>query len=189
MGGRSGQSVSSGGSQTSLGADISASVANYQSVNFDAINNELRYDKPDEYKKVIQNMDKASVDKTNDALYRGLSADFTKTIASKYGVKNTNDIAELKSKLIGKTINEKAYTSTSRDLKVAADFARDMGKGQTTLMQINGKKTGIEVVNHVKNFKARQEKEFIIKRNTKFKITNVSISKSGKLVLYTEIAP
>ena len=38
--------------------------------------------------------------------------------------------------------------STTRDLKTAADFARDKGTGKTTLMQISGKKKGVEVTKH-----------------------------------------
>jgi len=188
MGGRSGQSIGgSGGGGGSSSVEISAAVANYQSTNFDAINNELRYDKPDKYKDIISGMDKASIDVTSDKVYRGLGSDFTKEIANKYGVKDVNDINELKSKLIGKTIKDKGYMSTTRDLKTAGDFARDKGTGKTTVMQISGKKKGIEVDKHVKNYRARQEKEFIIKRGTKVKITDVSISKTGKLILYTKI--
>lgn len=188
MGGRSGQSEGgSGGGAGSSSAEISAAVANYQSTNFDGINNELRYDKPDKYKDVISGMDKASTDVTSDKVYRGLGSDFTKEIANKHGVKDVSDINELKSKLIGKTITDKGYMSTTRDLKTAGDFARDKGTGKTTVMQISGKKKGIEVDKHVKNYRSRQENEFIIKRGTKVKITDVSISKTGKLVLYTEI--
>lgn len=189
MGGRSGQSEGSSGSigNDQSSAEISAAIANYQSTNFDAINNELRYDKPDKYKDVIEKIDKASTDKTSDNLYRGLDSDFTKTLANKHGIKDVNDINELKSKLIGKTITDKGYMSTTRDLKTAGDFARDKGTGKTTVMQISGKKKGVEVTKHVTNYRAKQEKEFIIKRGSKVKITNVSISKSGKLILYTEI--
>ena len=187
MGGRSGQSAGNLSSEGITASEISQAVASYQSTNFDAINNELRFDKPDKYKQVIAAMDKASTDKTNNILYRGLGSDFTKELANKYGVKDLNNLEELKSKLIGKTIKDKGFISTTRDLKTAGDFARDKGTGKTTLMQISGKKQGIEVEKYVKNYRARQEKEFIIKRGTKVKITDVSISRSGKIILYTEV--
>jgi len=186
MGGRSGQGVgNSGGSPSS---EISNAVATYQSTQFDAINNELRFDRPDRFKSIISNIDKAATDNTKDKLYRGVGADFTRDIANKYGVKDTSNLSELKSKLIGKTITDKGYQSTTRDLKTAGDFARDMGKGQTTVIQILGNKKGVEVSKHVNNFRARKEREFILKRNTRLKITNVGISKTGKLILYTEIS-
>ncbi len=187
MGGRSGQSTGGAGIGSDSSSENSAAVANYQSTNFDAINNELRYDKPDKYKDVIKKMDTVSTDKTTDKLYRGLSSDFTKELAQKHGVKDLNNLSDLKSKLIGKIIEDKGYMSTTRDLKTAGDFARDKGTGKTTVMQIAGKKKGIEVTKHVHNYRAKKEKEFIIKRGSKLKITDVSISKTGKLILYTSI--
>lgn len=184
MGGRGGQSIAGEGGGSS---DVSSAVATYQSTSFDAINNELRFDKPDKFKKIISGLDKASVDKTSDTLYRGLNSDYTKELANKYGIKNTNDLAELNAKLTGKYITDKAYTSTSRDLKTAADFARDKGTGKTIVMQIAGKKKGIEVTKHVKNYRAKKEKEFLLKRGSKIKITRVGLSKTGKIILYTEI--
>lgn len=166
---------------------LSTAVAMYQSTLFDAINNELRYDKPDWYKDVIQKLDKASTDKTSDTLYRGLDSNFTNEILRRHGIKDKNNLEEVKSKLVGKTIHDKSFMSTSRDLSVAADFARDKGSGRTTVLQIDGPKVGIEVTNHVNNYRARKEKEFLIKRNSSLTITNVSFSKTGKLILYTEI--
>lgn len=166
---------------------IAVAVATYQSTLFDAINNELRYDKPDKYKEIIKNLDKASTDVTNDVLYRGFNSDFTKEILNKHGIKDLSNLAILKSKLIGQSLTDKGFMSTTRHLNVAGDFARDVGKGATTVMQIDGKKTGIEVTKYINNYRARQEHEFIIKRNTKVKITDVSVSKTGKLILYTSI--
>lgn len=183
MGGRSGQSLSVQYSD----AQISDAVSIYQSSSFQAINNELRYDKPDRYKDVIRKIDKASVDKTNDVLYRGFDADFTKFIRNKFNITDTTDIDELRDKLLGKVITDKGFSSSSRKLSAAAQFAEDRGRGQTVVMQIEGSKTGIEVSKHVNNFRARQEREFIIKRNSKFKIERVSISSSGKLILYTKV--
>lgn len=186
MGGRSGQSAGIKGSSSS---DIASAIANYQSVNFEAINNELRYDKPDKFKEIIKKMDEASTDVTLDTLYRGFGSDYTKTLAQKYGVKDVDNLSELKSKLIGKTITDKAFISTTRNLSVAGDFARSKGTGKTTVMQISGKKKGIQVVKHLSNYRAKKENEFIIKRGTKMKIINVSLSKTGKLILYTAIEP
>lgn len=168
---------------------VSSAVANYQSTNFDGINNELRYDKPDKYKDVIKKIDSASTDKTSGNLYRGLSSDYTKNLAQKYGIKNTDDVNELKQKLIGKTLKDKGYMSTTRDLKTAGDFARDKGTGQTTVMQISGEKEGVEVSKHVDNHRSRQEQEFIIKRGTEVTIKDVSISNTGKVILYAETTP
>jgi hypothetical protein len=166
---------------------ISSAVAAYQSTLFDAINNELRYDRPDKYKDVIDKLDKASVDKTNDKLYRGMDSNFVKEIGQKYKITDISDVNELKTKLVGQKIHDKSFMSTSRDLSVAADFARDKGNGKTAVLQIDGDKKGIEVANHVKNLRATKEKEFLIKRNSTLVIKDVSISKSGKLILYTEI--
>lgn len=187
MGGRGGQSTGGEGGGDSFSGDISAAVSTYQSTSFDAINNELRFDKPDKYKDVVKKLDKASTDRTSDNLYRGLDSDFTKTLANKYGIKDVNNISELNAKLVGKKIQDKAFMSTSRDLKTAADFARDKGTGKTSVMQISGKKKGIEVTKHVKNYRAKKEKEFLIKRGTTVKIVKVSLSKTGKIILYTEI--
>lgn len=167
--------------------DLSHAVAVYQSTLFDAINNELRYDKPDKYKDIIKKLDAAATDTTSDKLYRGLDSNFTKEIINKHNIKDINNIDELKNKLIGKTIHDKSFMSTTRDLSAAADFARDKGNGKTTVLQIDGNKKGIEVTNHVNNFRARKEKEFLIKRSSTLKIKDVSLSKTGKLILYTEI--
>lgn len=188
MGGRSGQSVGGKGGGSSA-SDISAAVANYQSTNFEAINNELRYDKPDRFKDVISKMDEASTDVTSDTLYRGFGSDYTKSLAQKYGVKDVNNLSEVKSKLIGKTITDKGFISTTRNLSVAGDFARNKGTGKTTVMQISGRKKGIQVTKHLNNYRAKKENEFIIKRGSKMKIKNVALSKTGKLILYTEIEP
>lgn len=182
---------SDSGSSTQITSEehikISEAVAIYQSTLFDAINNELRYDKPDKFKDTISLLDKGAIDTTNDVLYRGLDANYTKEIANKYNVKDISNIKELKSKLIGKSLTDKAFMSTTRELKVAGDFARDKGNGKTTVIQIEGKKIGIEVLKHVDTFRAKQEKEFLIKRNTTLLIKNVSLSKTGKLILYTKI--
>lgn len=172
---------------TAIGRQMAVSI--YHSTLFDAINNELRYDKPDKYKEVISELDKISTDETSDTLYRGLKADFTKTIASKYKIADINNLEEIKTKLIGKRIHEKAFVSTTRDLGTAADFARDLGNGKTTVMQITGKKKGIEVSKYLNNYRASKEKEFIIKRDSDFDITNVSLSKTGKLILYVDMIP
>lgn len=172
---------------SNIDTGIKNAVLNYQSTNFDAINNELRYDKPDKFKDVIKNLDKASKDIDNGKVFRGLTSDYTKELVNKYKINDVNDVAELKSKLIGKVLNDKGFMSTTRDLRIAADFARDKGTGKTTVIQIEGNKTGIDVEKYISNNKAKKEKEFLIKRNTKIKIKDVSISKTGKLILYTEI--
>lgn len=132
-------------------------------------------------------MDAASTDNTNDKLYRGLDSNFTKYLVNRHNIKDVNDLNEVKSKLVGKTIHDKSFMSTTRELSVAADFARDKGGGKTTVLQIDGKKKGIEVTKHVNNLRAKKEKEFLIERGATLKIKDVSLSKTGKLILYTEI--
>ncbi len=185
----SGKSDSAGAAIRAAASDgmLSNAVAVYQSVLFDSINNELRYDKPDKFRDTIKVLDRAATDKTNDKLYRGLDSNFTKDIIQKHGIKDVNDIHELKAKLVGKTIHDKSFMSTTRDLSVAADFARDKGGGKTTVLQIEGAKKGIEVTKHVNNLRARKEKEFLIDRGATLKIKDVSLSKTGKLIIYTEI--
>ncbi len=167
--------------------EISNAVATYQSTLFDAINNELRYDKPDKYKEIIKLLDKASVDNTTDDLFRGLDSNFTKQLSQKYGIKDFSNLSELKEKLVGKVLKDKAFMSATRSLKVAGDFARNMGTGRTTVMQIGGSKRGIEVSKHVSNLRARIEREFLIKRGSSVTIKDVGLSKTGKLILYTNI--
>lgn len=167
------------------GQFTSSAVAVYQSTSFDAINNELRYDKPDVYATTIAELDALSTDVTTDELYRGLDSSYTKYLADKFGIKDTGDIKELEKKLTGVIIHDKGFLSTTRVLSVAADFARDKGTGRTTIMQISGTKKGIEVLKHINNYRARKEKEFIIKRGTSLFVKKVSLSKSGVLILYT----
>lgn len=179
--------ASNGIREAASDAGLSNAVATYQSTLFDSINNELRYDIPDRHKDIIKKLDMAAIDTTSDKLYRGLDSNFTKEIVNKYNIKDTNDIQELKTKLVGKTFRDKSFMSTTRDLSIAADFARDKGGGKTTVLQIEGKKKGIEVTKYVKNMRARKEQEFLIDRGTSLKIKDVSLSKTGKLILYTEI--
>lgn len=174
-----------GGQFTSAG--MPNAVAVFQSTQFESINNELRYDKPDKYKDIIDELDKYSTDKTDDLLYRGLDSNYVKKIAADYGIKDTGSISELKSKLTNKIIHDNGFMSSSRLLSVAADFARDKGTGRTLVMQIEGRKTGIEVLRHVNNIRSRAEKEFVIKRRSSVFIRDVSLSKTGKIILYTQI--
>lgn len=167
------------------GGQFTNSLYTYQGTSFDSINNELRYDQPDKFKQLIENLDAGSTDETSNVLYRGLDSNFTKELKIKYKINNLGDVDELKSKLIGKYLVDKSYMSTSTDLNVAADFARNKGTGKTTILQISGRKKGINVLNHISNAKAIREKEFILKRGTRLKIVNVSLSKSGVLILYT----
>lgn len=169
---------------SSTGGQFSNAVAEYQGTSFDAINNELRYDKPDKYKNTISELDKASTDVTDNVLYRGLDGDFTKTLVNKYKIIDSKNLSELQSKLVGRELVDKSFMSTSSDLSIAADFARDKGKGQGTILQISGKKQGINVSKYLKNRKTIKEKEFVIKRGSKMKIENVGLSKTGKLILY-----
>lgn len=184
-----GQWSDAGGAIRNAASDekLSDAVAVYQSTQFDAVNNELRYDRPDKYADIIKKLDKAATDETSDKLYRGLDSNFTKEIVNKHGIKDLNDLDELKSKLIGKTIHDKSFMSTTRELSIAGDFARDKGGDKTTVLQIDGKKTGIEVTKHVDNYRAKKEKEFLIRRGTSLKIKDVSLSKTGKLILYTDV--
>jgi hypothetical protein len=163
------------------------SLAIYQGNAFDAINNELRYDKPDKYKGVISDLDKITLDKTSKDLYRGLSSDFTKQIFNDFKIKDRKDIVELREKLIGKSFKDKSFVSTSFDKKVALDFAKGDKTTGGTLMKIGGEKTGANVQDYLKNRKSESEKEFLIKRNTEFIITDVSFDRKGNLKLSTKI--
>lgn len=168
------------------GGEFTDSLYSYQGTSFDAINNELRYDKPDKFKELVANLDTGMTDETTEVLYRGLDSNFTKELKNKYHINNIDDVEELNSKLVGKTLIDKSYMSTSKDLNIAADFARDKGSGKTTVLHISGKKKGVDVVGHINNAKAIREKEFVLKRGTRLKILKVSLSKNGVLILYTE---
>lgn len=160
-------------------------VSAFHGTEFDAINNELRYDKPDIYADVIAELDKISKDVTDDTLYRGFDANYVKMLANKYGIKDLNNILDLQ-KLVGKTITDKGFTSTSRLLQVAADFARDKGAGKTMVMQLSGKKRGIDVLKYLTNLRAKKEKEFILKRGSSIFIKRVSLSKTKKIIIYAD---
>lgn len=160
-------------------------VSAFHGTQFDAINNELRYDKPDVYADIIAELDKISNDVTNDTLYRGFDANYVKTLAAKYGIKDLDNILDLQ-KLVGKTITDKGFTSTSKLLQVAADFARDKGMGKTMVMQLSGKKKGIEVLKYLTNLRAKKEKEFILKRGSSVVIKKVSLSKTKKIIIYAD---
>lgn len=160
-------------------------VSAFHGTEFDAINNELRYDRPDVYADVIAELDKISNDTTDDVLFRGFDADFTKQLANKYGVTDLTDIVQLQ-KLVGKSITDKGFTSTSRMLSIAADFARDKGKGVTMVMQLSGKKKGIDVLKYLTNIRAKKEREFILKRGTSVTIKRVSLSRTKKIIIYAD---
>ncbi|MGX9985853.1 ADP-ribosyltransferase [Soonwooa purpurea] len=162
-----------------------AAIQTYQGNAFDGINNELRYDEPDIYKNLIKDIDRIK-DVTNDTLYRGLDHNFTMTLKQLFKIKDINDLSELKLKLEGKVLKDKGFSSTSKDLNTAAYFARDTGKGKTTVMQISGVKEGVDVQRRLGKRSKKNEKEFLIKRDSSYLIEKVSISKTGKLILYTK---
>jgi hypothetical protein len=163
--------------------DISASVRAYQSTLFENINNELRYDNTGRYSQIVDNLDKVATDTTSDTLYRGLASDFTSELANKFKIKNINDLEEVRAKLVGQEIHDKAFISATTDLNTAAYFMRDKGTGKPAILQIEGQKTGIKVGKHSTGFTTKNEKEFLIKRGTRLKITDVRLSKTGKLIL------
>jgi hypothetical protein len=166
---------------------IIKALMDYQSTNFENINTELRYEKPStENKKIISEIDNVATKKTTEPLYKGMDSDFVKALKSKYKIKDISDIEELKRKLINKDIKDKSFMSTSKDLNIAADFARDKGTGITAIIQINGEKTGVDLNDYLNNAKTNKEKEFLLKRNSSLKITDVKISKTGKLILFAE---
>lgn len=158
----------------------------YQSTLFESINNELRFDKPDKHKQIIGKIDSSMTEIIDENLYRGLDADFTKIIYDKYKIKPTDSISDINRKLVGKIIKDKGYSSTTRSVKVAGEFASDKGKGRTTVMQIEGKKKGVSIDKYVNNYRSRKEREVLLKRNSKFLIKRVSFSRTGKLIIYTE---
>ncbi len=160
-------------------------VSAFHGTDYEAINNELRFDKPDIYADVIAELDKISNDLTDDTLFRGFDADFTKQLANKYGVTDLRDIVQLQ-KLVGKTVTDKGFMSTSKLLDIAADFARDKGKGVTMVMQLSGKKRGIDVAKYLTNLRAKREREFILKRGSSFTIKRVSLSKTKKIIIYAD---
>ena len=178
-----------GGEWTSGVSDqeIQSAILEYQGTHFDAINNELRYGRTGKYDKIIKALDKAAKDETKDNLYRGLTANYAAELANKYHIKDLNNLDELKEKLVGKVLHDKAFMSTTRDLQSAVYFTRDTGQGKTTVLQIEGNKTGIEVGKHLSGITTRTEREFIMKRNESLIIDKVGLSKTGRLILYTRV--
>lgn len=157
----------------------------YQGTAFDGINNELRYDVPDRFKDIIKNMDNFT-DETKEPLYRGLDHNFILTLKNEFKINDINNIDELQKKLVGKSLKDKGYASATKNLHTAAYFSRDTGKGRTTVIQIDGTKKGSDIQKRLKKRSSKNEGEFLLKRNSSLKIKRVSLSKSGKLIIYTE---
>lgn len=157
----------------------------YQGTAFDGINNELRYDIPDRYKKIIDNMENFT-DETKETLYRGLDHNFLLTLKNEFKINDINNIDELQKKLVGKSIKDKGFSSTTRNLHTAAYFSRDTGKGKTAVMQIDGTKKGSDIQKRLKQKSTKNEGEFLLKRNSSLKIKRVTLSKTGKVIIYTE---
>lgn len=157
----------------------------YQGTAFDGINNELRYDVPDRYKKLIDNMENFT-DETKDPLYRGLDHNFLLYLKNEFKISDVNNIEELQKKLVGKSLKDKGFASTTKNLHTAAYFSRDTGKGRTTVIQIDGIKKGSDIQKRLKNRATKNEGEFLLKRNSSLKIKRVSFSKTGKVIIYTD---
>ena len=158
----------------------------YQGTAFDGINNELRYDEPDRYKKIIDNMENFT-DETSEPLYRGLDHNFLLHLKNEFKISDINNIDELQKKLVGKSLKDKGFASTTKNLHTAAYFSRDTGKGRTVVIQIDGNKKGSDIQKRLKKRSTKNEGEFILKRNSSLKIKKVSISKTGKVIIYTDV--
>jgi 8-oxo-dGTP diphosphatase len=168
--------------------DLKSALLKYQGTSFDNINTSLRYDGgkglSESDKETVKVLDKASTDKTTDNLFRGLDSNFIKDIAQKFKISDWGDIDDVKSKVIGKEIKDKSFSSTSKSIDVAKDFARNKGAGMGIIMKIEGDKTGIDLANNLNNSKSKKEKEFLIKRGSNFKVERLGRdTDTGALVL------
>lgn len=128
-------------------------------------------------------------------LYRGVSAEsiFGKDISTKYGllksglVNNYTDadvaqvVSELRAKTIGKTFVDKGYMSTSKVANVGEGF----GGSQPIVLRITAKKStkGIDL-NKVRSIYKNNtnEKEVLLARNTRYKITKL-YAKDGHICI------
>lgn len=102
-------------------------------------------------------------------LYRGSHVDDL----SKFGITNTNlSLSQLQKQLIGGTISNTAYMSTSYDKNKSPFLSGSLAGGREVVYEIKaGKNTNVV-------FGAKSQAEIIVDKGTKFKITDVK--KTGR---------
>ena len=152
----------------------------YQGDAFTDINRYYRTGQKTQYKEytdILEQIENKSF--TFDMLYKGYDSLYTILLCNKYQISNPSDINELKEKLIGKVITDKAFNSTTRRLDLAMLYCNkytpvSAKKYKPILLYIEGRKVGIDIIEYLNNVKTLEECEFILKRNSKIKITDVT---------------
>lgn len=185
MGGRGAKSSKVTGARSLSNTEQNA-IFEYTTSRYQQINGNLRDGKKisKNDQKIIESLDSAANKSTipkGTELYRGTTAE---ALGIHKDIQNmtANDVKQL----IGQTIQDKAYTSTSRNKESAKNFAGRGSKvnGNVNLVITTKSNTkGIDVKNN-SNFGGK-EQEVILPRNAKLTITGAK-RKLGNLTVYAE---
>lgn len=162
------------GSKNISKEDMDNAVFEYTTSRYQTINKNLRNEKSLTKKdtKLVNDLDSAidnSSIPSGTVLYRGTSPE---ALGIKTNI-NKMTSADVKS-LVGTTFTDKAYMSTSKSKAAASNFS---GRGDYSgkvnfIITTKGNKKGLDVGSN-SNF-GKKEKEVILPRNTKLKITKAS---------------
>lgn len=162
-------------------------IFDYTTSRYQSINESLRSGgsgNTKEDKEIVKELDKAinkSELKNGATLYRGSSVE---SVGLEKHVRNltTQDVKSL----VGKEITNKAYTSTTTSKQVSERFSGRSEKYDGTVNWVitaKGRKKGLDVGKN-SNF-GDKEKEVILPRNAKLKITKAT-KRAGTLTVYAE---
>ena len=168
--GRGKSGLSGGGKNEGLTSAERDAVFDYTTSRYLQLNSALRSGKKmsKQDQKLDKNLESAMKKSKLDAgttLYRGTNPD---ELGLNKSVKSLSQ-SEIKN-LVGKTITSDAYTSTAKTRKAAENHAGRKLNGEVVIEYKNRtKRNGIDVGNN-SNFGAN-EKEVILPKNAKFKIT------------------
>lgn len=177
--------------ESSLNDFEKESIKGYTDQTYDKINTYLRNPKAvyiyrdfkkEEIEKQIKGIDTAisKFELPNDIIvYRGSNI-------MEFG-KDLNDIEDLK-KLIGKEITLSGYSSTSTDKGVSdRDFDGEV-LIEYTIPKGKGKGAYLEFISTMKDLdEAQKESEFLLKRNSKININEVSEREDGKILVTARV--
>lgn len=135
---------------------------------YQEINSSLRKDGSvsESHKKTVEILDKTfqKASSLEDfTVYRGVSEDFANKLKS------------------GTSFYDKGFVSTTSDKNIAGEFSGSKG----VLMEISVPK-GSKAISLAKSSKHPEEKEILLNRNGKYKITGESKNESGKRILHVE---
>ncbi len=166
----SGSGGGGGGGGASLTAEEGDALDNYTRAGFGRINHGLRHDLPlsEQSQEDIKQLDSAMAKKVieeDTVVYRG------------YAQKTFKDKTD--EQLRNAEIVDKAYVSTTKDIGVGQGFAKlrsdDVNPPVIAEIKIPSGTHGLDITKEINNWNAENEKEVLLPRNTKFKVTGAEI--------------